>query len=66
MSLEDRDLHSDLVAAYRQIEHQAGVIGMQADLIAALLDRRRSDRRTEPGGLGSAIGLDRRESDRRG
>lgn len=44
MSCEDSDLHSDLLAAYRQIEHQAGVIAAQAELVQQLLGRRQGER----------------------
>lgn len=65
MSAEDRDLHSDLIAAYRQINHLSRVLDAQTEFISVLLDRRNQERRNEPGGIGAVAGIDRRFSDRR-
>ena len=65
VSAEDRDLHSDLLAAYRQLGFLERVLADQTELIAQLLDRRGVERRVEAGGLGSVEGIDRRGVDRR-
>lgn len=65
MSAEDRDLHSDLIAAYRHIGHLSRVLDAQTEFISQLLNRRGKERRSEPGGIGAVSGIDRRSSDRR-
>jgi hypothetical protein len=67
VSAEDRDLHSDLIAAYGLIGRLYAMLEDSAEVISQLLDRRRAERRIERGGLAAAEGLDRRHGpERRG
>lgn len=66
VSAEDRDLHSDLVRAQREIARLSEVIARQAEMLSAVLDRRKTERRMEPSGLAGLDGLDRRSGERRG